>query len=307
MDRMVLQPAHAAVGAAAGDLDPHRFPALEFNVGDFEWQQRHFGRLEAKLEKDPQGLRLSGLTATSPDSTITARGDWLVEGAGSRTRLAIELKSSDLGATSRALDIPGALEAKQASATADLSWPGGPTGDIVAHMKGTVGVSLAHGQLRNVKPGAGRMLGLASLAELPRRLALDFHDVTDAGLAFDTVKGDFEIRDGNAYTQNLLLKGAALDIGIVGRTGLAAQDYDQIVVVSGNPTGAVTVAGALALGPIGAAGGLLISQIFKGQLQGLARVYYRITGPWANPVVERVSAQVGEAPSGAAEDQGVKQ
>ena len=77
----------------------------------------------------------------------------------------------------------------------------------------------------------------------------------------------------------------------MGRTGLAAQDYDQTIVVSGNPTGAVTVAGALAGGPIGAAGGLLLSQIFKGQLKGLARVYYRVTGPWANPVVERISAQ----------------
>jgi uncharacterized protein YhdP len=62
------------------------------------------------------------------------------------------------------------------------------------------------------------------------------------------------------------------------------------VVVSGNPSGPITVAGALAGGPVGAAGALLISQLFKGQLQGLARVYYRVTGSWANPTVERISA-----------------
>ena len=117
--------------------------------------------------------------------------------------------------------------------------------------------------------------------------------MTDEGLAFDTVRGDFEMRAGNAYTQNLLLKGAAVDIGVVGRTGLAAQDYDQTVVVSGNPSGPITVAGALAAGPVGAAGALLISQLFKGQLQGLARVYYRVTGSWANPTVERISAAAG--------------
>jgi uncharacterized protein YhdP len=60
--------------------------------------------------------------------------------------------------------------------------------------------------------------------------------------------------------------------------------------VSGNPSGAITVAGALAGGPVGADGALVLSQLFKGQLQGLARVYYRVTGPWANPVVQRVSA-----------------
>jgi uncharacterized protein (TIGR02099 family) len=307
MERMVLQPVHASGEVEARKIDPRGLPALEFNVGDFGWEQRRFGRLTATIAKDPLGLRLAALTTKSPDCTIDMHGDWLAEGAGSRTRLAIEFISTDLDATSRALDIPGAIEAKHASATASLTWPDGPTGDIVARMNGTIEIAMDHGQLRNVKPGAGRMLGLTSLAELPRRLALDFHDVTDTGLAFDKVHGDFEIRDGNAYTQNLLLKGAAIDIGIVGRTGLAAEDYDQTVVVSGNPTGAVTVAGALALGPIGAAGGLLLSQIFKGQLKGLARAYYRVTGPWANPVVERVSAQVGEAPAASPQEQGAKQ
>jgi uncharacterized protein YhdP len=84
-----------------------------------------------------------------------------------------------------------------------------------------------------------------------------------------------------------------VDVGVVGRTGLAAQDYDQTVVVSGNPSGPITLAGAIAGGPVGAAGALLISQLFKGQLKGLARVYYRVTGPWSNPVVERISATTG--------------
>ena len=139
------------------------------------------------------------------------------------------------------------------------------------------------------------MLGLLSVVDLPRRLAFDFRDVTEEGLAFDKVRGDFELRAGNAYTQNLLLKGAAVDVGVVGRTGLVAQDYDQTVVVSGNPSGPITVAGALAGGPVGAAGALLISQLFKGQLAGLASVYYRVTGPWDAPKVERISAAASEA------------
>ncbi len=294
MERLILQPVTTPGSGDASQPDPRDLPSLEFDIADFRWQQRHFGRLVGNVAKDPGGLRLDDLRATAPHTSIAAHGDWLQGDKGSRTRLAIDLTSTDMGATSSALDLPGSIEAKHATAMAKLSWPGGPMGDIVAHMDGSVKIALERGQLRDVKPGAGRMLGLASLAELPRRLSLDFHDVTDTGLAFDSVTGDFEIRDGNAYTQDLLLKGAALDIGMVGRTGLAAEDYDQTIVVSGNPTGAATVAGALALGPIGAAGGLLLSQIFKGQLKGLARVYYRVTGPWEAPVVERISSQQGE-------------
>ena len=50
------------------------------------------------------------------------------------------------------------------------------------------------------------------------------------------------------------------------------------------------VAGALAGGPAVGAALLLFSQVFKEPLKGMTRGYYRITGPWENPNVERVGA-----------------
>jgi uncharacterized protein (TIGR02099 family) len=308
MTRLHLKAGATSARATTGPLDPRKVPAVSLEAADFSLEDRHFGRVTADIAKEPQGLRFRRLDAKSPSFTIDGSGEWLMDGSESRTSVDLDLDSTDVGATSIALGIPGALEAQEGRAKASLSWAGGPSTDAVGSLSGTLSISLHRGQLKNVKPGAGRMLGLTSLAELPRRLMLDFHDVTDSGLAFDTVHGDFEIRDGNAYTQNLLLKGPAVDIGIVGRTGLATQDYDQTVVVSGNPSGPITVAGALAGGPIGAAGGLLISQIFKGRLQGLTRIYYHVTGPWSNPVVERVQAQPGDnLAAGSAEEAGVKQ
>jgi uncharacterized protein YhdP len=134
------------------------------------------------------------------------------------------------------------------------------------------------------------VLGLFSVAALPRRLGLDFKDLTDKGLAFDSVHGDFELRDGNAYTSNLLLRGPAAEIGIAGRTGLATRDYDQTAIVTGNLGASPALAGALAGGPVVGAAVLLFSQVFKEPLKGITRGYYRITGPWDNPTVERVDA-----------------
>jgi uncharacterized protein (TIGR02099 family) len=291
MRRLVLQSAPPVPGAAPpSPTDPRDLPAIAARVEDFSWQGRHFGRLAATVDRVPQGLRLASLATEAKDFTLGGTGTWLAEGQGSRTRLALEFRSTNLAAASRALGYREVVDAERAHVSANLAWSGGPDENAIARMDGSLRLELDHGQLRGVKPGAGRILGLTSVAALPRRLALDFRDVTDEGLAFDTVRGDFEVRAGNAYTQNVLLKGAAVDIGVVGRTGLAAQDYDQTVVVSGNPSGPITVAGALAGGPVGAAGALLISQLFKGQLQGLARVYYRVTGSWASPTVERISA-----------------
>ena len=88
------------------------------------------------------------------------------------------------------------IEAKSGHVDFDMSWTGAPGAGSMAAATGHVKVALDKGQIAGLKPGAGRLFGLASVAELPRRLALDFSDLTDKGFAFDTVHGDFDLHDG---------------------------------------------------------------------------------------------------------------
>lgn len=286
----------SAGDATRTQVDPRTLPAIVAHAAEFMWQGRRFGQLAATISREPRGLTFDSITATAPAFEILAKGSWWMEQGAPRTRLNLLFTSTDFAAAARSLAYRDAIDAKKAKIAADLWWPGGPSAEVFKTLNGTLKVSLEDGRLRDIEPGAGRMLGLLSVAQLPRRLALDFRDVTGEGLAFNSVKGDFEVRAGNAFTQNLLLKGAAVDMGIVGRTGLAAEDYDQTIVVSGNPSGPLAVAGALAAGPVIGAGVLVLSQLFKDQLQGLTRAYYHVSGPWADPVVQKISAPPGDEP-----------
>jgi uncharacterized protein (TIGR02099 family) len=296
--RLYLQSAARTAGGPAdgrAPVDPRKLQALAITIDDFAWEGRRFGRLVADVRRSPDGLELASLRTQAPAFTLAGTGSWLTAETGTRSALDLEFDSTDLAGAADALGYRRSIEAERAHARASLQWSGGPAGDVLGRLDGSVHLDLGRGRLLNVEPGAaGRVLGLMSVVELPRRLSLDFRDVTDEGLAFDSVRGDFALRAGNAYTDNLLLKGAAVDIGIAGRTGLATHDYDQTVVVSGNPSGPLTVAGALAAGPVVGAGVLVLSQLFKGQLQGLTRAYYRIRGPWSAPDVQRVSAAASE-------------
>ncbi len=293
-------PAADAQVAANAQIDPRTLPAISARADEFTWQSRRFGRLVASISRDPRGLTIDSITTTAPAFDLTAKGSWWMEQGAPRTRLELLFVSTDFAAASHALAFREAIDASKATIAASLWWPGGPSMDVLKTLNGTLKLSIEDGRLRDIEPGAGRMLGLLSVAQLPRRLALDFRDVTDEGLAFNSIKGDFEVRAGNAFTQNLLVRGAAVDMGIVGRTGLASEDYDQTIVVSGNPSGPLAVAGALAAGPVIGAGVLVLSQLFKDQLQGLTRAYYHVTGPWAAPVVQRISSPASdEATTGA--------
>ena len=199
--------------------------------------------------------------------------------------------SSNVQQTMQQLDYLPGIESEQMVVEFDVSWSGGPKQNFLETLDGTVGVRLGSGQLNEVEPGAGRVFGLMSIVALPRRLSLDFSDVFERGFGFDEITGTFRLDDGQAYTCDLSLKGPAADVGIVGRTGLLAKNYEQTAVVSANVGNTLPVVGAVVAGPQVAAALLIFSQIFKKPLQEMGQIYYSIEGSWEDPVVDVVEAQ----------------
>ncbi len=291
MDRLSLrQPESDGPLQPEKQGDPRAWPSLRVNVVDLQVDEHTVGEFELKATRVPTGLQFDAIKSQQAHALGEASGSWLLTPDGERSSLALKIVSTDAGDTLRTLKYPSFLEARRAEIHADLAWKGGFGSNFLGRASGSLTVAAEAGQMSTLQPGAGRVLGLFSVAALPRRLALDFSDLTDKGLGFDTVHGDFELREGNAYTTNLTLHGPAADIGIAGRTGLGTHDYDQTAVVTGNLGASLPVAGALAGGPAIGAAMLLFTQVFKEPLKGMTRGYYRITGSWDEPVVERVEA-----------------
>ena len=291
MDHLVLTERADAQGDDPADtdaMDPRRLPALRAQVRDFALEDHGLGELQLQFSRVPQGVHIDKVQIRGTTYEGEASGDWLHTPAGQLTTLDLLMATSDVRDTLTAFNYSPFMQAKHAEVKGKLSWPGGLNAKWLTQATGRLTVQADQGQLLKLEPGAGRVLGLFSLSALPRRLSLDFTDLTGEGLTFDTIRGDFDLHDGNAYTSNLVVSGPATEIGLAGRTGLQAHDYDQTVVVTGKLGASLPVAGALAGGPAVAAAVLLFSRIFKEPLKGVTRGYYRITGSWEEPVVERV-------------------
>lgn len=284
------------------DADPRAVPAVKFRATEVIFGERQFGEVSAQLSKEEFGVGLRSLNVAGSSFALNAEGEWRAKDAGV-SRMKGTLVSTDVQNTLKELGYADLIQAKTGKMEFDLTWKGAPTAAALAQTVGHVQLSLEKGQVAGINPGAGRVLGLSSIAALPRRLALDFSDLTDKGLSFDSVHGDFDLRGGNAYTENVLLKGPAAEIGLMGRIGLKNRDYDQSAVVTGSVGNSLSipVASALVGGPVVGAAVLLFTQVFKQPLNGLARGYYHITGSWDNPMVERIksadaAAATAEAP-----------
>jgi len=287
----------ATAESPSSGADPRAMPNITFHAANVVWGERQVGDVQGTLVKLDDGISLTQLIVAGDSFNGSAIGDWRGKAPG-QGHLVGTLNSSDVQETIRQLGYIPVIEAKTGRMDFDLSWAGPPSGENLSQAAGHLQFALDKGQVVGLKPGAGRVFGLTSVAALRRRLDLDFSDLTDKGLAFDTVRGDFNLRDGNAYTENLLVKGPAAEIGLIGRVGLKNKDYDQTAVVTGSVSNSLPLA-ALAGGPVVAGAVLVFTQVFKQELKGLARGYYRITGNWDNPTVERIKS--ADAAAAAAE------
>jgi uncharacterized protein YhdP len=226
----------------------------------------------------------------SPTFRINGDATWVVEDNDvrrQRSELRLQLNSTKIGPTMEALGYEPVIEGEKAGVTLNLFWPGGPGEDFLNAAGGRVMVDMDKGQFLSMDPGGGRIVGLLSIATLPRRLGLDFSDVVDKGLAFDKVKGEFRLDKGNAFTCNLGLEGPAADIGILGRVSIRDRTYDQVAVVRPHVSDVLAV-GGFAGGPLVGGTVLLISQIFRKSLSSFGETYYRVSGGWDQPAIDKV-------------------
>lgn len=301
MDELWLTPregtgaSNGATGNSSTGFDPRSLPAIRASIGHFRFGEHDFGALQLTGNRVAQGLQVESLRISGASFNGTGKGSWLQAANGQLNQLDLVIDSTDVRATLQQFNYGDFIAARRGKLQANLQWPGGLDETLPGRASGSLEVTVEDGQLLNVEPGAGRVLGLLSVAALPRRLGLDFRDVTDKGLAFDRIHADFTVTNGDARTQNLLLRGPTAEIGIAGRLGLGARDYDQTAVVTGDVSGAITGASVVAGGPVVGAAVLLFSQLFKEPLKGVARAYYHIGGSWDEPKVERIDADAGKA------------
>lgn len=289
--RAPQKPAKAPAPAVATQpdahpIDPANIPPLDFDIADLRINALVLGHGVVRTRPMADGMRFEQLRAQSPVHRLAVDGAWTGVGANARTRAALAIESEDFGALLTGLGFGGQLEGGAGTARFDAMWPGSPREFQARGVEGLLALDVKEGTLLEIEPGAGRVLGLLSLAQLPRRMMLDFRDFYSKGLAFDRVDGHVRLVAGKARTDDLTIDGPAAQIEIRGAADLQAQTFDQTVEVIPRAGNLLTVAGAVVGGPVGAAIGAAANAVLKKPIGQLTAKTYRVTGPWKDPKVE---------------------
>ena len=316
LGRLVLASASANRVESFLQQQPASIPALDVAVEQFELSGRSLGQLvvQAINRTAPAApeWRLTRLALTAPEARFEASGNWVALGAQRgltgasaegataaprRTVLNFKLEVDESGELLQRFGMPGVLRGGKGTLEGTLGWLGSPMGIHYPSLGGQMKLALERGQFLKADPGIAKLLGVLSLQSLPRRLALDFRDVFSDGFAFDFVRGDARVEQGVLSTNNLQMKGVNAGVLLEGSANLAQETQDiTAVVVPDLNTGTASLIATI-INPATGIGSFLAQFLLRQPLQAATTQTFRITGPWADPVVEKVVRRPPEADS----------
>ena len=115
------------------------------------------------------------------------------------------------------------------------------------------------------------------------------------GFAFDFVRGDVQVEQGMASTNNLQMKGVNAAVLMSGQADLARETQDLRVVVVPEINAGTASLIATVINPAVGLGTFLAQVLLRKPAIAAATQEFRITGSWADPQMNKVEAPVPPA------------
>jgi hypothetical protein len=301
--RLNLPPSADQTVASLLDDGPVAIPALDIVIDDLELRGKKLGRVEIEAVNADAGLlrtqtgnewRLNKLNITAPEASFKANGKWMTardKSQATSTEMNFTLDISDSGELLNRLGTKDALKGGSGKLQGQVSWQGSPLSFHYPSMNGQFNVNIGRGQFLQADPGVAKLLGVLSLQALPRRLLLDFRDVFSEGFAFDTVRGDVTIQQGQASTRNLQMKGVNALVQMEGSSDIARETQNlRVLIIPEVDAGTASLLAGVALNPAIGLSTFLAQLILRRPLSRVNTQEFSIEGTWADPKVTKVSS-----------------
>ena len=305
-DKWTFKIDRAHLPEAAGDeidtaLDtspaPGTLPSINLTIGDLRVGERHIGKVEfiSRNEIAPSGEGLAiidRIAVTARGGSLLGQGVWRPESAADEvgtSHLTLEANFSDLGRLLHDLRIRDVIRNAPGNVKLDLTFRGQPHMPQLNTLSGEVTAMLGSGQILQVEPGSGRLLGLLSMQHLMRRLTLDFRDVIGKGFTFDSVAAGGKLRRGILSTEKVAIVGSPATILLSGDVDLVGEKLDMEALVLPKFNAEAPALALTLLNPAVGVGTFVAQWFLKDEISNLMSSSYRVHGSFQDPVVEKTA------------------
>ena len=276
-------------------LKPNDIPNLDLMIDTVKLGELGIGEVQLKSMSHPSAWHLEYCTMKLPAYELALKGDWKQRDEKNNTDFQLTIKIHQLADILQRLTLTPVIDAKKG----DIQFNGGWSDDVLhfslARLSGQMYMDLQDGRITHLsketeeKLGLGKLLSILSLQTIPRRLKLDFSDLSQEGYSFDTLKGNFTLKNGIMNTKDSYIDGPVAYASMKGNLDVVHHRYDVDLHISPHITASLPVVATIAGGPIAGLATWVASKIINQGMQMVTGYTYKVTGPWLKPVVKQVS------------------
>ncbi|MGD8111937.1 YhdP family protein [Vibrio sp. TRT 17S01] len=270
-----------------------QIPNITLTIDDFWLQGYRVGKTLLDLQRQGDRLEWKKLSFRSGSNQVDMNGSWQVKDDVSHTVFNISMKGDNNSDVMERFGISTGIQKAPFEITSQVAWDGAPWSMKINTLAGNVETKLGKGTISDVS-GAARLLGLFSLDSIIRKMQLDFTDVFDKGMAFNSITGSGEIRDGIFLTNDIKMDAVAGEMTIKGLANLNNRTVDAEVNFVPDITSGIPVLTAFAVTPQTALYVLAITTVISPVVEVFTQVNYEVKGPLDSPTVRELSRSKGE-------------
>ncbi len=257
---------------------------INLKADSFKINEANYGEVSLEAHEDLDGYIFDTLVFKNDAFVINGNGYWKSESFPEKTFINFNWDIYDVEKTLHNIGYPNLIEDGEASIIGSVSWDDGPSDFEASDFYGNFTINTKKGTIKKIEPGvAGRLVGLISLQNLPKRLTLDFSDLFQEGLPYKKVQSpNITINKGKLFTQELNIKSPSADIRMSGMIDFVDETQDLSLLIEPKLSDTVT-AGALVGGPLAAAAAFIAQKILDDPFNKIISSEYHVTGTWDDP------------------------
>ena len=265
------------------------FPPLKVACASCKFDNFDFGEVNFTITRENNDtLLLNNFKANRDKSSLVFDAKWQLNSSHSTTSIKGNLATNNVAREIENIGLVSIIKDSGVNMDYDLTWQGGPHDFAIATLNGALSTTFDDGYLADVDDKGVRIFSFLSLQSLVRKLSFDFRDIFSDGMFYSELKGDFSLKDGVAYTDNVQMKGAAGDLSIVGNTNLNNAELDYRMTYKPNLTSSLPVLAWIAtLNPVTFLAGVALDEVITSTV--IAEINFEVTGSLDEPQFKQVS------------------
>jgi uncharacterized protein YhdP len=241
-------------------------------------------------------MKIKEFTVNFPNFSLFSTGRWDNNSGKNHTFITGNIKTTSLGEFLKNWYITQSVRGAKGTADFYIEWAGPAYNPDADKLNGQVKLAFEKGEILKVvnkssDSGIGLILNLLTFEIINQIFSASARENSKkSDLDFDELSADLVIKNGNAFTNNILLDGEMAKVKSSGRIGLGAQDYDLLVKVTPYVASAIMPGSSLpVVGKMIRASLKVVNKTIGSVFDGFFRKIYHVTGTWQNPSFDKIN------------------